>query len=189
MRCMMCEAFSLSHLCKACLNRLEPRLYTSYLDDATRVLSFYNYSDIETLLLSKHTDVGYYIYSLLGENTFKVFGDAFEFEERVASISVDDRPIHGYSHTALLNRALKSKSIKPHYGILRSRNNVRYAGASLVFRKAHPRNFTCKPFDAEYVIVVDDIITTGTTLEEAVARLKKEGKNVLFCLTLAYVKR
>ncbi len=188
MRCMMCEAFSPTHLCQSCLQALSPQLHTSYLDDQTKVISFFPYSDIEALLLSKHTDVGYYIYSLLAAHTFKVFAQAFTFDEAVVSIGVDDQPIHGYSHTAILNRALASRNIKPLHAILRAQNRVNYAGKSLVYRKAHPRNFTCKPFKYENVIVVDDIITTGSTLEEAVARLKKEAKEVLFCLTLAYVK-
>jgi len=38
------------------------------------------------------------------------------------------------------------------------------------------------------VILIDDIITTGTTLKEAEKVLNKNGINVLFALTLAYVE-
>jgi len=37
------------------------------------------------------------------------------------------------------------------------------------------------------VILVDDIITTGTTLNEAIKTLQTEEKEVVFCLTLADV--
>ncbi len=187
MRCVMCAKLSLSHICSSCRNTLQPTLHLSHLDDGTKVYSFYRYDEIETLLLTKHTDLGFYIYSVLASLSFKPFAAAFEYPYATASIAVDDVPRHGYAHTALLNRTLTCKAILPHHGILRARNKVHYAGESLEYRRAHPRDFTCKAFGYDEVIVVDDIITTGTTLSEAVARLKREGKTVLFCVTLAYV--
>ena len=42
------------------------------------------------------------------------------------------------------------------------------------------------PFDiVDDVILVDDLITTGLTLTQAIEVLKHAGKNVVFCLTLA----
>ena len=38
------------------------------------------------------------------------------------------------------------------------------------------------------VILIDDILTTGLTLQNAVKVLQKNNINVLFCITLAYVK-
>ena len=49
----------------------------------------------------------------------------------------------------------------------------------------NPRNFTCKEFKEKNVILVDDIITTGLTLTQAVNVLHVKEKEVLFCLTLA----
>jgi competence protein ComFC len=60
-----------------------------------------------------------------------------------------------------------------------------YSGQSLEFRLSNPRKFTYtgkKNIDA---ILVDDIITTGTTLQEAMIVLKKNGVRVQFALTLA----
>jgi competence protein ComFC len=101
---------------------------------------------------------------------------------------VDDHVKNGYSHTAILNRYLTCKSITPRYNILRAQNSESYSGKNYQYRLEHPRDFTCKDFKEEYVIVVDDIITTGLTLSQAINALHVKGKEVLFCLTLADAK-
>ena len=82
------------------------------------VYSFYKYREIEKLLHTKHTDLGFYIYSILAKIAFTRFSENFSFEESVASLGVDEHVKHGYSHTALLNRALKSEHIRPRYNRL-----------------------------------------------------------------------
>ena len=67
----------------------------------------------------------------------------------------------------ILAKALASETISPRYGVLRATTQEHYSGKSLSYRESHPRHFTCKPFKEEFVIVVDDIITTGITLLEA----------------------
>jgi competence protein ComFC len=78
--------------------------------------------------------------------------------------------------------------MKPLYGKLRARSNISYSGKDYQFRLLNPRHFFIKKFKEEDVILVDDIITTGLTLTQAVQALEKDGKNVLFCLTLADAK-
>ena len=190
MRCLMCERFSLSHICKSCQKEyLTPKLYTRKILNSIPVYSFYKYSDIESLLLTKHTDVGFYIYKILAKLAFKKFADNFDFEDRVCSISIDDHIEHGYSHTALLNKSLTCKSIKPRVNILRAQNRETYSGKNYEYRLMHPRDFTCKDFKEEYVILVDDIITTGLTLTQGVNALHVKRKEVLFCLTLADARK
>ncbi len=186
MRCLMCEKFSFSHICKACQKEhLSPKLYTREILDKIPVYSFYRYSDIEELLLSKHTNIGFYMYNILGKIAFKKFADNFYFDDIVASVAVDDNVKHGYSHTAILNNHLTCKSIKPRYNILKARSSQTYSGKSYQYRLEHSRNFTCKEFEEDYVILVDDIITTGLTLTQAVNALHVKDKEVLFCLCLA----
>ncbi|MEA1921000.1 MAG: phosphoribosyltransferase family protein [Campylobacterota bacterium] len=185
----MCESFSLSHICKNCQKEhLTPKLTTRKILNSITVYSFYSYRDIESLLLSKHTDLGFYMYQILGEIAFKKFADHFSFEEKIVSIAVDDHVRHGYSHTALLNKSLTCKHIKPRFNLLRAQNAETYSGKTFQYRMEHPRDFTCKDFKEEYVILVDDIITTGLTLSQAVNALHVKGKEVLFCLTLADAK-
>ena len=183
MRCLLCEKWNFSHICTCCQAAyLQPSIYKRYVE-GMEVISFYKYSDIEQFLFTKHTPLGYYIFTLLAKNSFQLFSKNFTFSEEVASLSIDDTNRSGYSHTAILNRSLKSKIIKPYYGKIRAKNSVNYSGQTLQYRKNSPRNFTFKPIKEGSVILVDDIITTGLTLAQA--KRSVEGTDVLFALTLA----
>ncbi|TKI68974.1 ComF family protein [Sulfurimonas crateris] len=186
MRCLMCENLSLSHICKKCQNNfLTPSIYRRKILGNIEVISFYKYGDIKELLHTKHTDIGYYIYSILAKNSITKFASEFEYPHKVVSIGVDDYTKSGYSHTAILNRALKSRYIKPLFGKLRAKNRVSYSGKTKQFRLLNPRDFELKELNVKSAILVDDIITTSSTLTQAVEALQKENIETLFCLTLA----
>jgi competence protein ComFC len=184
---MVCEKWSIfSHICANCqTNLLSPTLYKRKILGSIPVYSFYPYDAIESLLLTKHTDIGYYIYTILAKNSLEKFSREWSYDTRVASIGIDDRSSSGYSHTAVLNQALKSKNITPHYGKLRATKHYKYAGKSMEERLLNPREFRYLPFLEEEVILVDDIVTTGSTLSEAVETLGVQGKRVILCLTLS----
>lgn len=186
MRCMLCEGLSLFHICTPCQRLyLTPRLHQRTILGSLPVYSFYPYSDIEPLLLTKHTDLGYYMYSILAKNSLKMFAQTWRYPQRVASLGVDDGAKSGYSHTAVLNKALKSPNIIPYYGKLRASHQYQYAGKSVQERLENPRKFIYQPFREEEVILVDDIVTTGATLSEAVNTLARHHKKVILCLTLS----
>lgn len=182
---MLCESWSFSHICPSCQkNLLFPTLHKRKILGSLPVYSFFPYDAIEPLLLTKHTDVGYYIYSILARNSLAKFANEWQYENRVASIGIDDDSKRGYSHTALLNKSLKSNNITPYYGKLRASQHYKYAGKSVEERLMNPRQFIYKPFEENEVILVDDIVTTGSTLTEAVEVLGSQGKKVILCLTL-----
>ena len=191
MKCLLCENYSLTqHICKSCQKQfLQPSLYTRTLGSGVKVFSFYKYDEIKPLLFTKHTDLGFHIYRLLADLSFQNFAQNFVWDQRVVSIGIDDRVKNDYSHTAILNKALKSKNIKPLFNKLHAQNSISYSGKSRAFRRANPRKFKFKNFHEDEIILVDDIITTGTTLTEAITTLQKENKSILFCLTLTDVSR
>jgi competence protein ComFC len=135
--------------------------------------------------LTKHTDVGFYIYKILAKNSFRLFSREWQYKNKVASLGIDDTSKSGYSHTAVLNRSLESHNIAPYYGKIRASHDYKYAGKSLEERVQNPRKFIYAPFKEEEVILVDDIVTTGSTLSEAVELLHQKGKKVILCLTLS----
>lgn len=148
MRCMVCESLSLKHICKTCQTELlSPSFYKRKLLGKIPVYSFYKYQDIETLLLTKHTNIGHYIYTILAQNSFKPFSENFEFTNRVVSLGVDDHVRNGYSHTAILNKELTSNLIRPLYAKLRAKNRVSYSGKDYQYRLLNPRNFNIKRFE------------------------------------------
>jgi len=149
------------------------------------VNSFYAYDDIAPLLHSKHTVFGSSIFHLLSKKSFVPFAHDFSFNESVLAIPVDDHVRDGFSHTAILAKALRSSSITPVFGALRATNRVRFTGKDLKFRQSNPRRFTCKLPKESNVILVDDLITSGQTLLEASELLKKSQITPLFALTLA----
>lgn len=190
MRCLTCERFSLSHICRRCRESLlSPQLHQRKILGHIPVYSFFPYDEIEPLLLTKHTNIGHYVYSILADQAFRPFSKSWEYAQPVVSLGIDDDPKSGYSHTAVLNRALKSSLITPLYGRLRAQNAHKYAGKSVAERLMNPRGFRYAPFEADEVILVDDIVTTGTTLSEAAETLHAHGKKVILCLTLADAER
>ena len=182
---MLCENFSLTHICSTCQTTfLTPQLYKRKLQNGIEVISFYKYGEIKDLIHSKHTDIGYYIYTILAKLSFSKFSTEFRMQGDIVSIGIDDNVTSGYSHTSILNKALKSKSIKPLYNKLRARNPVSYSGKSREFRLLNPRDFQTSDFKEKNVILVDDVITTGSTLNQAILALRAIDKEVILCLTL-----
>jgi competence protein ComFC len=191
MRCLLCERPSFSHLCRDCRReRLTPSLQTRKIAGKLPVHSFYAYDEIEPLLLSKHTYLGHYLYGILAKTAFTPFAEGFRCdEEAMAVLPVDDHARHGYSHTALLARALRSACFTPRYARLRDRSGYRYSGRDFQYRLTHPRAFGLAPFPEGSVVLVDDILTTGLTLTQAAEAVEREGKKVRFCLVLADAQR
>jgi competence protein ComFC len=74
------------------------------------------------------------------------------------------------------------------YKSLRAQNDQTYSGQKLAFRQSHKRNFISTCQTGMNVVLIDDIVTTGTTLEEAQKVLEKNNVHVLFALVLADAK-
>ncbi|MFT7859508.1 MAG: phosphoribosyltransferase family protein [Sulfurimonas sp.] len=188
MRCMMCEKPSYTHICKKCQERfLQPSLYKRELQKNTQLLSFYKYDDIKELLHTKHTDLGYHIYTLLAKLSFAKFAEEFHTDEHFVSIGIDDHIRNGYSHTAILNKHLQSYNIKPLFNKLRSQNRVSYSGMSKTFRQNNPRDFQLKSLKNDHIILVDDIVTTGSTMQQAIECFSPD--TTLLCLSLSDVRQ
>lgn len=189
MRCYTCSEFSLSIVCELCVKRLFPVSMSTRTIGTLDVISFYKYTTIESLLLSKHKPEGYRIYKALANMTVKPFIDEFlESDERVVYIvGVDEYVKSGYAHVALLTHAMQRKNAIILHSSLMAQNRVNYSGKDLQFRLNNPRNFSYSGKRNIDVILVDDIITTGITLQEAQKVLMQQGVNVLFALTLADV--
>ena len=105
------------------------------------------------------------------------------YPQRVNIIPIDDNPQKGFSHTAVLASVIENHNII--YGSLWARNRVHYAGKSLEFRLNNPRNFEYRGAENIDVVLLDDVLTTGSTIAEAKEVLKKHNVNVLFSVVLA----
>jgi competence protein ComFC len=64
-------------------------------------------------------------------------------------------------------------------------NNIKYAGKSLDFRLKNKKEFIYNGLRGIDVILVDDIYTTGSTINQAIEVLKENDVNILFSIVLA----
>ena len=190
MRCFSCSKLSLKIICEICKEQLFGPTVSTRTVGTLDVISFFKYSTLESLLHTKHKPEGYRIYKALADMTMKPFIEEFvESDDRdVYIVGVDEYVKSGYAHVALLTRAMRTKYSIPLHSALIAQNRVNYSGKSLQFRLENPRDFIYKGKSDIDVILVDDIITTGITLQEAQKVLIEHGVNVLFALTLADVE-
>jgi len=171
----LCEEFSFKLICDKCQELLIPSFYKK--DD---VISFYKYEDIEFLIKYKYHKFGDRIFKYLSK-PFKKF--ALNYPNKLNIIPIEDKKNRPFSHTAILAKSMKDHNI--FYSSLVSMSNVSYAGKSLDFRLKNSRNFKYYGPKNIDVVLIDDIVTTKTTINEAKETLKKYNVNVLFSLVLA----
>ncbi|MBE2987226.1 ComF family protein [Campylobacter sp. RM13119] len=185
MFCLNCGSFSIFTFCKICEFSLkEPTLALREVE-GFKIYSFYEYSAIKNLIHSKHKFHGSFVYKALANLSFKKFAKNFTLNLKANVVAIDDHILHGYSHTAILAKAMSSKNLRPIYRVLHATSKVTYSGKSTKFRQDNPRNFKILKSPKYPVILVDDIITTATTMIEAKSTLEKAGFEVLFGLVLA----
>ncbi len=141
------------------------------------------------LLKTKHTYVGHYFYTLLAKASMRPFGRDFAYASPLDVIAIDDHTRRGYAHTAILAHALRTSRLRylPHR--LLAGNDITYAGKSLAYREANPREFVYRSGSKRDVLLVDDVVTTGATLCEAKAAIQTKGQEVLLAVVLADAAR
>lgn len=190
MRCLSCGGWSFAYLCRHCRQTLlRPQPGQRRLSGDLVVFSFYGYESIEPLLQAKYHPFGTRILRHLAHASLRPFFRDLVLEAPTALVAIDDQPGEWFSHTATLAHAGKNRHLPYRPARLHATSRVQYAGRDLAFRKAHPRNFSLKPFSETQAILIDDVITTGSTLKEATRVLEKNQKTVLFAVVLADADR
>ena len=186
MRCLLCQSLSFYMICKNCQKTLlEPSFYKREISRDFYVFSFYKIEEVKELINTKYEFYGDKVFKILTTLAFTKFGKNFKYLNSVYAIPIDDHTRHEFSHTAILAKGLRSKNIILQYNVLTAQNIVKYAGKNLAFRKSHKRDFICKNIKNKQVILVDDVVTTGTTMLEAKEILEKNNCEVLFGLCIS----
>jgi competence protein ComFC len=149
------------------------------------VYYLYEYSEIEPLLLEKHSPAGWRLWQALAPIAFEALPVC---DPMLYAVAIDDRCGGGYSHTAILARALQARGYGYRPGLLYAQNRVRYAGRSKAYRLAHPRGFVYRGPAWHEAILVDDVVTTGLTMQEAAGALRRKGVVPRYGIALASVE-
>ena len=184
MRCAKCGVISIKFICKNCERILREFNLAKREINGLKVYSFYAYSEIRPLILSKREIWGAFVYKKLAKFSFGTFAKSLKFGEKVAVVAIDVLK-DDYSHTAILARAMKTDEILPIFNALRINSPFKYHGRDLNFRLKHRRNFELLREINMPVILVDDVVTSGATLYQASEICTKFGIDVLFGLTLS----
>ena len=191
MRCLGCQRLSFSIVCSECHDRLFAPEISTRTAGSLDVITLYAYSSIEPFILTKHDPLGYRVYRYFARKQIRPFLRRFAEgrKDPIYLVAVDDRVDSGYAHTAVLSRYAAVENIRPLTGVLHARNRVRYAGKPLSYRLENPRDFRYRGPSGIRAILLDDVVTTGLTLQEAYTELLGHGVEVLFALTLADARR
>ncbi|WP_104722386.1 phosphoribosyltransferase family protein [Helicobacter mesocricetorum] len=187
MRCLLCGKWCFGVFCSLCCDGINISPKLRQLPSDFRVYSFYEYSHIQYLLQAKYHLIGHRIYEILCYKAIVYLQDSLKIPLNAYGIGIDDKVgFRGYAHNAIFLKHLKKLGIKPLFHTLLARNNVSYAGKDLKFRQNNPRNFILqRNVEGKEIILIDDIITTGLTLQEAKRSIEYAGGKVLMALVLS----
>lgn len=187
MRCLLCGKWCFTFLCSICKDRanISPKL--RQLPAGFKVYSFYEYSHIQYLLEAKYHFIGHKIYEILCHKAVAYLKDSLKIPLHTYGVGIDDKiGSRGYAHNAIFLKHLKSIGVKPLFHTLLASNDVSYAGKDLKFRQDNPRNFILRRnVENKEIILIDDIVTTGLTLQEAKRSLEDCGGKVLMAFVLS----
>jgi len=134
----------------------------------------------------KYHRFGHRVFKVLAENSLKLFSS--KISQEFFLVPIDDHIKKGYSHTAILAKEMQNSNLKPLYGVMRASNGVSYAGKSLMYRINNPRNFIYTGPSGVDIILVDDILTTGITMNEAEEAVEKSSSEVCLKVVLSDLK-
>ncbi|PAF51761.1 hypothetical protein BKH43_00560 [Helicobacter sp. 13S00401-1] len=192
MRCLGCSKLSLELVCKDCISNLS-MIFSQRRIFSTRIVSSFAYSEVREFLLSKYSLLGSRIYKRLSEvalkEFFKTYPNLLDINKTHTAVIAVDASLKGaYSHSSIIAQSFKKYGFKVVHNALKSKtDNANFFHLlSASERQNAKRDFKVR-LDSKFnsCILVDDIITTGATLKEAIEALNVSGVSVLFAYTLS----
>ena len=205
-KCMFChDVLARGEVCHDCRTKAEfykiPKenrqinhACFKYLD---KCIAFYRYEDMirDSLLYAKFTNSDAFIREFIGYMDF----DLVEFMEEN---HIDELVSMPYHRSKLFDReydlpeemaSVIAKSSKLRYNkscITKVKNTAKQHDLSLTERKNNLRNAfrTDSDVKGKNILVLDDIISTGYSLEEVARTLKKSGAKTVIGIAFAYNK-
>jgi len=193
MRCFSCDNLSFDPICKDCIREfLKPEMLEKEIGNL-KVISFFDYNNTAEFIKSKYISSGARVYKFIAKKYFQPFIKAYveSYKDRKLYLIGVDEDINSreYSNISILmHYGAKENKAKALHNVLKAKNKVKYAGKSLEYRLNNPRNFIYSGPKDISAILIDDTVTTGSTLEEASRVLKSYGVKIDFALTVSMAK-
>jgi len=202
--CVFCSE-SGSYFCKDCLNLSVPYkpccsvcgkmlaspsslhvncTNNSYLDGFFSCVEFDNYSQkvIYEIKYNFYYSIAYEI-GLMMKNSLQLWGVSYDAIVPVP-LSYKRYNWRGFNQSTILAKTIDSK--KYANLLVRTRNTKTQVGLKKLARQKNLKNaFKTKQKPPENIVIVDDVFTTGTTLQECAKALKRSGAKKVYGLTWA----
>jgi competence protein ComFC len=193
--CLLCdkEVSPLRSLCENCEEKVlkkgpsfyrevhrkyELFVYSDYTDEIERIIRLYKY----------HGEVS------LSGTLVKLFLKLYSYFPREANLitwvpsSLDSLENRGFDHMRLLAKRMSKELGIPFDAVLENVSEGRQVEKSKEERKRTGR-FICKKDPPQNVILIDDVLTTGTSVRDCVETLFRNGVSKVFVYVLAKTRR
>jgi ComF family protein len=182
-RCIKCSRNNpLGLTCRACLSKTSPEYAWSrfaYTRGSKKLIQQYKYHDAASLK------------SFFADETYKIVAEINNLDKyhlQAIPIHKNKRRYRGYNQAELVAKEINSKYKVP---LTDSLVRVEASISQAQSRSKHQREinirgaFKIKGRPPSHVILLDDVITTGSTMREAAKILKKAGCRSIVCISIA----
>lgn len=201
-RCPYCNEFILydDEACEACIDKLEYEYIITPLNCESRNVSPFKYDGLyrDAILSLKYADNPQFAQQLaisVKKAVCKEYSDFLADENNFDIIACvpctkSDYKKRGYNQAQLIAEALskelsipfeqalqKAVKTKPQHTMQRSKRQANVIGAFAVNQKSD--------VTGKRILLIDDIVTTGSTLSECAKTLYKAGAETVLCATYA----
>jgi len=184
-------------LCAACLSALDPAPEHHELADGTPVVSALRYGGtVRRVILAakehQRTDVAMPLARALAAAVSTALLDLPPGLDRVALVPVPSSRAawrrRGYDPVALIVRRAGFRAVR---GLRVTRPTATQKALTVEARLANRQGVVRarRAFRGEAVLLVDDVLTTGATLEDAARAIRAAGGTVVACAVVAFTPR
>lgn len=198
-KCVFCNTINEEYACKKCKIKLEyicandklEKVKDKYFD---YIISSYHYIDlIRNKILEFKFDNKKYLYRALSEELIRKIQIYISLFDCIISvpISIQRYMKRGYNQSELIAKSISQKLNKPliRFCLIKVKNNKKQSGLKIEERFTNVKSvykvINKNIISGKRILLIDDIYTTGATVNECSKVLKAAGANKVLVATIA----
>lgn len=194
-KCAVCGNITEGAVCKACERKILKGAQRTIYPQNSKVISAYSFkvNGISSLIYKLKSRGNRNIASFLSDKMLKMF---FEREKDAKIDFVTYVPVskiklmrYGFDHAKILAKEISNKLdvklIAPPFKRVAVKSQKFKTGEQRIKRGSRLFALTNKKINGN-VLIIDDVVTTGTTLKACKSLLRKAGAKKVYCLTAAF---